>query len=107
MPYFRLDEIAPQDKLPGCHVRFVHSENMTLSYWNLECGARIPPHAHPHEQVTTLIDGELQLSIGGETRTLRPGSVAVIPSNATHAATALTPCYVLDVFYPVREDYRA
>ncbi len=106
MSYFRLDEIASQERVPGCHARFVHAEHMTLSYWNLDLDAQLPPHAHPHEQVTTVIEGTLELAIDGQTQRLQPGSVAVIPPNATHAAHALTPCYVIDVFYPVREDYR-
>jgi quercetin dioxygenase-like cupin family protein len=106
MPFVELSDIPSQEKLPGCHVRFVHTENMTFSYWRLETGAQIPRHAHPHEQVTTLIEGVLELTVGTETKTIRPGFVGVIPSHTDHAATAIAPCYVLDVFYPVREDYR-
>lgn len=106
MPFLHLDEIPRRTIVPGCHARFVHSENMTFAYWNLDEGAILPDHSHPHEQVCTVIDGELELRIGEETRLLRRGEVAVIPSEATHMAHALTPCFVLDVFYPVREDYR-
>lgn len=106
MAFIELNDIASRDPLPGCHVRFVHSENMTFSYWNLDPDARIPEHAHPHEQVTTLVEGELALTVGGEMRILTPGQVAVIPGNCPHAAHARAACYVLDVFYPIREDYR-
>lgn len=106
MPFFTLDKTQPRDVLPGCHARFVHSENMTLSYWNLDADAKLPAHSHPHEQATTLIEGSLALTVDGETRTLTPGMGAIIPSNCVHSAHALTPCYVIDVFYPIREDYR-
>ena len=79
---------------------------MTLSYWNLEKNAVIPHHSHPHEQVTNVIEGELELTVAGQTQRLTPGSIAVIPSHAFHSANALSPSFVIDVFYPVREDYR-
>lgn len=106
MPFIRLDDIARREILPGCHVRFVHSENMTFAYWNLDAGAVIPDHSHLHEQVCTVIDGEMELMIDGETRVMTRGQVGVIPSGAAHLARALTECLVQDVFYPIREDYR-
>ena len=105
MPFLKLDNIEKRNPLPGCSVRFVHTENMTLSYWNLEPGAQIPNHSHHHEQVTTVIEGELEMTVNGKTQRVGPGCVVPIPSNAKHSANALSACYVLDVFYPVREDY--
>lgn len=35
-----------------------------------------------------------------------PGMVAFIPGAVPHSARALTACEVLDVWHPVREDYR-
>ena len=46
------------------------------------------------------------MTIDGETQTLRPGIVAVIPANAVHSGSTISRCEVLDVFVPVREDYR-
>ena len=66
----------------------------------------MPEHAHPHEQVSHVIEGEFELTIDGVKSVLRPGVVAVIPSNAKHSGTARTDCTIIDAFYPVREDYR-
>jgi quercetin dioxygenase-like cupin family protein len=79
---------------------------MTLAYWEIEEGATLPQHAHEHEQVTNLIRGSFRLTIDGMESTLSPGQVAVIPSGVSHAGIALTACEIIDVFYPVREDYR-
>ena len=80
---------------------------MTFVYWTIEPGAVFPRHAHPHEQVVNLIEGEFELTIDDETRVLGPRSVAIIPSNTMHSGKALTPCRILDVFHPIREDYRS
>jgi quercetin dioxygenase-like cupin family protein len=50
--------------------------------------------------------GSFELTIDGETLELEAGSVVIIPPNAVHSGRARTGCYVMDVFYPVREDYR-
>jgi len=50
--------------------------------------------------------GELELTIDQETRIMKAGMVAVIPSNTNHSARAITKVEVTDVFYPVREDYK-
>jgi quercetin dioxygenase-like cupin family protein len=106
MPFLHLDDTASREVAPGCHARFVHTEHVTISYWNLDEGAVLRDHSHPHEQICTVIDGELQLTVGGETQLMTRGQVAVIPGGTAHEAKALTACFVQDVFWPVRDDYR-
>lgn len=92
--------------MPGFHGRLVHSDNMTFAYWTIDAGASLPEHSHMHEQVVNVITGEFELTVSGETKQLSSNEVACIPSNALHSGKAITDCYILDVFYPVREDYR-
>ena len=47
-----------------------------------------------------------ELTVGAKTRVLEAGDVWVIPGDVAHSGKALTACRVLDVFHPVREDYR-
>jgi len=105
MPFLDLHEL-PLRELFGCKAHVVHSQSMTFVHWHFEPGQVIAPHAHPHEQVATVVEGELALTVGTDTRRLGPGAVAIIPPNASHAARALSACYVIDAFHPVREDYR-
>jgi quercetin dioxygenase-like cupin family protein len=63
-----------------------------------------PRHAHAEEQVLYVLEGELEVDLGDETRMLRPGQAAVIPPHLPHAArTHELPCYQLDVFHPPRQ----
>jgi quercetin dioxygenase-like cupin family protein len=55
-------------------------------------------HSHPHEQVANIIEGELKLTVNGDTEVLGPGSVAIIPPGAIHSGRAITHCRVIDVF---------
>ncbi|GBC59655.1 cupin [Desulfonema ishimotonii] len=107
MPFIHLSDIEEKELVPGFTVRFVHTESMTFSYWTVQPGAELPEHSHPHEQVTNMLEGEFRLTVDGESKVIRPGDVVHIPPNAAHGGKAVTECRILDVFHPVREDYRS
>lgn len=106
MGYVDLADIAPRNLLPGTSVRFVHTGTMTVAYWTFEAGAVLPAHSHPHEQVANILEGEFEMTVDGVTRRIQPGTVVVFPPGATHGGKAISRCRFIDVFHPVREDYR-
>ena len=106
MPLVDLKNVKEKEIKPGLYVRFVHSDNMTLAYWRFDPGVELPLHDHLHEQVVNVIEGELILTLDGEPLKLTPGKVVVIPPNVPHSGKAVDACRVIDVFYPVREDYK-
>lgn len=105
MEMAKLYEMPAKEIVTGYHAKFVHSENVTIAYWDIEEGHSLPEHAHPHEQVLNLLEGRFEVTLEGESAVLEAGSVVVIPSNAVHSGRSLAPCRIIDVFYPVREDY--
>ena len=106
MPFIDLKGLPVREIAPGYKAVFVHTQNMTLAYWEVDEGAVMPEHAHPHEQVANVLEGRFELMVGGEAKVLEPGSAAVIPSNIPHGGKALSYCRIIDAFHPVREDYR-
>ncbi len=101
-----LDSIKEREVVKGFRGRFIHSESMTHAYWNIDKGADLPEHAHVHEQVVNILEGEFELTVGGEKKIIKPGDIVVIPSNIPHTGRAITNCRILDVFSPVREDMK-
>ena len=91
---------------PGVQSAMEHSANSTFGCVTLEVGVIAPIHSHPHEQWTYLLEGEMEFTLNGETQLLLPGMGAFIASNVLQGAVAVTACKVIDVFNPVREDYR-
>lgn len=66
-------------------------------------GAR---HAHPHEQVSYIVQGSFAFTLGNETQILRKGDSVYIPSNIEHGTVALEDdSIILDIFTPQREDF--
>ncbi len=80
---------------------------MLLAVVDLEANAIIPNHSHPHEQSGMVISGELEFFIGGERRLLHQGDIYIIPSGVDHkVCVGANPAQVLDIFSPVREEYK-
>ncbi|MGQ0733228.1 MAG: cupin domain-containing protein [Acidobacteriota bacterium] len=101
-----LTSLAEREIFPGFRARVLHSARMSESWVEIEAGASFPEHQHPHEQIVNVLEGTLELVVAGQAHRLSAGQVFVVPSDVPHAGTALTACRVLDVFAPLREDYR-
>jgi quercetin dioxygenase-like cupin family protein len=106
MSFFTIDTLKSHNLLPGVQVRFLHTESMTVAYWIFEEGAAMPEHSHPHEQVSHVIEGIFKLTVSNTPGRMERGLAAVIKPHVPHFGTALTRCHIIDVFHPVREDYR-
>jgi quercetin dioxygenase-like cupin family protein len=73
----------------------------------MEPHAVVDEHSHPHEQVGMVLEGRVVFFIGGEEKTLQPGDMFRIPGGVRHRVRVLDqPARVLDIFNPIREDYR-
>ena len=106
MPFLDIHQFTPIEPCPGCKMRTPFGEHLMLSYLEMDEGAEVPLHHHPHEQGGMLLKGKLRLTIGDETRLCEPGAMFLIPPNVPHRAVAVDgPAVVLDCFSPVREDY--
>ncbi|HKK12657.1 MAG TPA: cupin domain-containing protein [Flavobacteriaceae bacterium] len=101
-----ISEIPERELAKGIKGRYFHTDSMTIGFVDIEKGADLPAHSHVHEQTTQITEGQLEMTIGGVTQVLEPGTITLIPSNAIHSARALTDCKVVDIFCPVREDYK-
>lgn len=106
MPIVSLSALSPREIFPGIRARLVHTDRVTHSWVELDEGASFPDHHHPHEQIVSVLDGTLEIVVGGEAHVVTAGQVLVIPPDVPHHGRARTFCRVLDAFAPVREEYR-
>ena len=90
----------------GMVMQSVIGGKLMANWVTIEPHKVVPRHQHPHEQLGIMLEGQLELTLGNETRLLNPGDAYTIPPNLPHSARTLEqPCVVLDIFTPVREDY--
>lgn len=102
----QIKNISPRELVKGIVGYYAHGSSMTFGLVEIKAGSDLPEHHHVHEQITFIIEGELEMKIGGQTHTLTSGMYFIIPSNTPHSALAHTDCKVIDVFNPLREDYK-
>ena len=92
---------------PGVEIVTTAGQEMMLSVVTFQPGAVVEMHAHPHEQMGMMISGRAEFTVGGITKTIGPGDIWRIPGGVPHKVVGLDgPAVALDVFHPVREDYR-
>lgn len=106
MAVVSVKDLLETHPFPGFTGRFVHGNSMTVAYWNIEAGRRVPEHSHHHEMMINCMSGTFEVTIDGESSILEAGDIVLVPSHAVHSAHAITDCHVIDVFSPVREDYK-
>jgi quercetin dioxygenase-like cupin family protein len=104
----RLDALAHFELADGVRARALFGDAAMLNLVELDPGAIVPEHSHPHEQLGIGLKGLIVMQIDGEEHPLGPMDAMHIPSGVVHAAYAGPEgAVVLDVFAPVREDFRA
>ena len=105
--FVRFDDVRSFLLAPGVAGRPLFGEGVMLNVIDFEPGATVPLHSHPHEQLGIVLRGMQALVVDGVARELGPMEGYVIPGGVEHSAyCGPEGSLVLDVFAPVREDYR-
>ena len=96
--------IEPIEMVPGLNFQPVLGEKVMVNFVSFAPHTEAPRHWHDEEQISFVIDGELEFEVGEEKRTVRRGEAIVIPPNVPHAArTYDNTCLEVDVFHPPRQ----
>lgn len=102
---FRVDEKKTLKMAEGIYGLPMGLEKIMLNLVSFEPGAEIPEHHHPHEQISLVIEGELEFELEGEKFSLKAGEGVLIPSEMKHGAKARKKTLAYDCFSPPRWDY--
>ena len=105
MTYYDVKSMEPKSPAEGVEMRIIPGEKMTVVFFSLAAGAIVPEHAHPHEQIGTVLKGSLELDIAGNRKIVTAGEAYHIPGDVVHSGKNLgSPAEVIEVFSPARED---
>ena len=80
--------------------------NTILCKFTLAKGKLLPMHTHPHEQTGYLVTGRIIMIINGERHEMQPGDSWTINGNVEHGAEIMEDSLAVEVFSPVRDDYK-
>jgi quercetin dioxygenase-like cupin family protein len=101
--FVQWEELDPIEMVPGLFFQPVVGDRVMANFVRFEPHTEAPLHWHEEEQISFVVDGELEFEVAGETRVLTRGQAVVIPPNVPHAArTHDGPCLEVDVFHPPR-----
>ena len=89
----------PMADVPMAGVRgwLSQAKDHQIVFFDIEPVGEIPPHSHG-EQWGIVVEGEMELTIGGETKRYRPGDSYHIPAGIKHGARFLSHFRAIDVF---------
>ena len=105
MSFFELRDIQGTALISGIHIKAIYGENCSVSFLELPPFSRIPTHHHGNEQIGIVIEGDLEYTIGNETRLCQDGTTFVIPPHTPHSGIVVSkqPVRLIDIFTPPRE----
>jgi quercetin dioxygenase-like cupin family protein len=83
-----------------------HSDQLMLVRHFFQQGWVGARHSHPHHQLVYVVSGAIRADVDGRVFDVLAGDSFVVDGGVEHQASALEASEVLDVFTPVREDYR-
>ena len=104
--FFKLNDIPVTELVPGADSRLFNSDNVQISWLYMHPNIEFPQHNHPEEQLMIVREGSITQTVAGKTVIMEAGDALILPSNVMHGGVVGPDgCHVIDVFYPVREDY--
>ncbi len=97
--YSAFIQALPRIDVPLEGVRGLLSQGVghQVVFFEIEAGLEIPLHAHG-EQWGIVVEGEMELTIGTDTRRYGPGDSYRIPAGTPHGARFLTDFRAIDAF---------
>ena len=95
---------------PGVSRSVVHTDHLMVAIIDFSGGPWAEPepfHAHPHEQISYVAEGEILFYCDDESaQRLTAGDVFAVESGRKHAIRLLTGCArLVDSFSPIRQDF--
>src|SRR3954447_25970667 len=101
--FVRFADLEPLQLVEGMDFRPVTTDTVMTNHVTIAPDADLAVHHHVEQQIAIVIAGQLEFTVGSETRTLRPGDCAVIPPHVPHGGVAGPEGAVaIDVFTPPR-----
>jgi quercetin dioxygenase-like cupin family protein len=84
-PFRTWNGIEPKQQFDGVWLHAIGGDQVLLCRVRYEPGKRVPWHAHEDtEQVMLILDGEVDMTIEEESRSLGPGDVVVVNRGLRH-----------------------
>src|SRR5689334_3626221 len=96
-------DLEPLRLVEAIDFRPITTDSVMTNFVTFEPNAPAAVHHHSEQQIAIVLSGELEFTVGPDTRMMRAGDVVVIPPHVPHGGQAgPNGCEVIDVFTPPR-----
>lgn len=82
-----------------------HNDNMMSVEVHFEKGAVGTLHSHPHEQLTYVLSGAFEFTIGDEKHIVKAGDTMYKEPDIEHGCVCVEAGTLIDTFTPMRKDF--
>ena len=82
-----------------------YSEDLMCVENHFETGAAGAMHHHPHTQITYVVSGKFEFTIGDEVKVVETGDSMLQMRDIVHGCKCLEKGIILDIFTPMRKDF--
>ncbi len=99
MKYPEMIRLLPDADIPfdGVHGKLLQGKDQQVVFFEIEPIGEVAEHKHG-AQWGVVFEGEMELTIGGETKTYRKGDSYFVPAGVLHSAVFREKTYLMDVF---------
>ena len=105
-PFRTWNGVDPHRQFDGVGLHAIGGDQVLLCRVQYEPGKQVPWHAHEEtEQVMLILDGEVEMTIEDETRTLGPGDVVVVNRGLRHTLRSPGGVTFVEALAPVPLDH--
>jgi quercetin dioxygenase-like cupin family protein len=105
-PFRTWNGVEAHELYPGVELHAIGGEQALMCRVRYSPGKQVPRHAHPEaEQLMAVVSGEVTMTIGDETRTLRTGDVAVVNRGVEHELYSESGVEFFEALSPVTLDH--
>ena len=105
-PFLHTAQMTWEDVGDGVRRQILgHGADLMMVRVDFDAGAVGAMHHHPHRQVTYVVAGTFEATVGVERRVLGPGDSFFVAANVPHGVVALESGTLIDTFSPAREDF--
>ncbi len=90
MAFWNLKTLKLDEFRPGIFSKVEAGANLTMAFMQIAADKEGTPHDHPFDQCGVVIEGEIEMSIGEDTRLVKPMEAYLIPAGITHSWKTLS-----------------
>jgi quercetin dioxygenase-like cupin family protein len=85
---FRIDSLVDYSEASTVSRIIAKNSAGNVTLFAFDEGQSLSEHSTPFDALVQVIDGEVELTIGGEALIARQGDIVLMPANVPHAVTA-------------------